>query len=87
MKYIFTALFLFTSLEASGDLFTHLHTIYSNHLPELLFLTFIIILPFILIVYFILNKKNEQLKIKVGINSMTGVTNSSINSKNWLMDI
>jgi len=65
IKYIFTALFLFTSLEASGGLFTHLHTIYSNHLPELLLLTFFIILPFILIVYFILNKKNEQLKIKI----------------------
>ncbi len=65
MKYIFTALFLFTSLEASGDLFNHLDTIYSNHLPELLLLTFFIILPFILIVYFILNKKNEELKVKV----------------------
>ncbi len=65
MKYIFTALFLFTSLEASGDIFDHFYAIFSVHLAESLLLLFFIILPFLLIVYFILDKKNEQLKIKV----------------------
>ena len=65
MKYIFILLSLFTSLFASGDIFSHFYTIYSRHPSELLLLVSFVAVSFFLIGYFILNKKNEQLKIKV----------------------